>query len=94
MLVDYCTGYLFVQKNNDEVDFRLAVNNLLQQVVRNKIKQNLKNTFDTANACNAVIADFDRATAWTGELAVKFRVKNELPDRTLEFDSDELLKSN
>jgi hypothetical protein len=85
---------LFVQKNSDEDDFRLTVNNLLQQVVRNKIKQNLRSTFITADACNAVIADFDRVVAWTGELAVKFWVKNDLPDRTLEFDSHELLKSN
>ena len=33
---------LFVQKNNNEDDFRLTVNNLLQQVVRNKVKQNLR----------------------------------------------------
>ena len=51
-------------------------------------------TLVTDDACNAAIADFDRAIAWTGMLAVKFNVKSDLPDRTLEFDSDELLKSN
>ena len=85
---------LFVQENNNEDDFRLTVNNVLQQVVRNKVKQNLRRVLITNDASNAAIADFDRAIAWTGMLAVKYNLKNDLPDRTLEFDSDELLKSN
>ena len=85
---------LFVQKENNESDFRSIVNNLLQQIVRNKSKQNLRNVLVTDDATNAAAADFDRAVAWTGMLAANFKVEGDVPKRTLEFDSDELLKSN
>ena len=83
---------LIVHKSdNNYNDFRLRLNNLLQQVVWNKASQTLIDVFKPEGV-QPVANDFDRVKAWTAMLAYNVRPEDKKPRRTFDFHTDELLK--
>jgi hypothetical protein len=86
-------GILRVHRTeNDHNDFRLMLNNLLQQVVWNKACETIGDVFKTEPAKEAVSMDFDRVKAWTGMLAYSAGPEDNKPRRTFNFQTEELLK--
>jgi hypothetical protein len=73
-------------------DFRLRLNHILQDIVLDKVRQYLPNVFSVDEAQRAVKADFSRAWAWTRTLASSTDEEEEMPHRTFDFDTNELLK--
>jgi hypothetical protein len=93
ILANLLYSILFVQKKqNNNADFRLLLPTVLQQIVRNKARQFLTEVFKIQTASQAVSDDFDRALAWSEMLAHSTNIENKEPSRTLNFDSEELLK--
>jgi hypothetical protein len=73
-------------------DFRLGLNHILQDIVLHKVRQHLPLVFSVAEAQRAVKGDFSRAWAWTRTLASSTDEEEEIPHRTFDFDTNELLK--
>jgi hypothetical protein len=85
-------GEFGTKPNNEQADFRLRLNHILQDIVLDKVRQHLPNVFSVADAQRAVKNDFHRVWAWTGTLASSTDEEEEMPHRTFDFDTNELLK--
>ena len=76
-------------------DFRLRLNDLLQQIVYHKLSASLPFAFKTEGAQKSVLDDFNRSMAWTGMLAygIDRSAEKEVPSRTLILISTKLLQA-